>query len=204
MKLRESGMPEASYWESLFDVETILQRLGIGPHLRDVLEIGCGYGTFTVPVAQRISGVLSTLDIDPAMVAVTRLRAAQAGLANIHAFTQDAHAEGFGVPPGSQDACLIFNLLHCEEPAILLERAAHAVGVGGKVLVIHWRYDPDTPRGPAMAIRPQPCQIVGWAEGTGALAAASDVIDLPPWHYGLIFTLRHGQVTHRETGDAYA
>jgi len=29
MKLRESGMPDEAYWETLFDVPLILDRLGI-------------------------------------------------------------------------------------------------------------------------------------------------------------------------------
>ena len=51
MKLRESGMPEEVYWETLFDVGLILDRLGIDARLRNVIEMGCGYGTFTIPVA---------------------------------------------------------------------------------------------------------------------------------------------------------
>jgi hypothetical protein len=29
MKIRDSGMPEEAYWESLFDVPLVLARLGI-------------------------------------------------------------------------------------------------------------------------------------------------------------------------------
>ena len=71
MKLRESGMPEETYWESLFDVQMVLDRLGIDASLKDMVELGCGYGTFTLPVARRIAGVITTTDIDPDMVART-------------------------------------------------------------------------------------------------------------------------------------
>jgi hypothetical protein len=54
MKLRESGMPDEAWWESLFDVPLILDRLGIHPQIGDAVEPGCGYGTFTIPVAPRI------------------------------------------------------------------------------------------------------------------------------------------------------
>ena len=43
MRIRESGMPEEGYWESLFDVDLVLNRLGIGRSLRDVAELGCGH-----------------------------------------------------------------------------------------------------------------------------------------------------------------
>lgn len=67
----------------------------------------------------------------------------------------------------------------------MLAEAARVVRPGGYVLVIHWRYDPATPHGPNMEIRPRPGQIEGWAKETGMLEAEGAVIDLPPWHYGL-------------------
>jgi hypothetical protein len=42
MKVRESGMPDESYWETLFDVALILDRFGIDFQLRNVVEFGCG------------------------------------------------------------------------------------------------------------------------------------------------------------------
>ena len=187
MKLRESGMPEEAYWETLFDVELILGRLGIDGALRDVVELGCGYGTFTIPVARCISGVLRTYDIDPVMIARTISRAKDADVSNIVCFERDVFADGFGVSSESQDACLLFNILHCEEPVRLLSEGARVVRPGGRVLVIHWRYDPATPRGPGLEIRPRPESIVDWARDTRFLTLENTVIDLPPWHYGLRF-----------------
>jgi SAM-dependent methyltransferase len=185
MKVRESGMPEEAYWETLFDVPLILDRLGIDARLKNVVELGCGYGTFTVPVARRISGTVTAFDIDEAMIERTRQRAAAAGARNVLCVVGDVFANGFGGGVGSQDACLLFNILHCEEPVRLLAEAARVVRPGGAVLVIHWRCDPATPRGPSMEIRPRPEQIAGWAKETGLLEAEGPVIDLPPWHYGL-------------------
>jgi hypothetical protein len=79
----------------------------------------------------------------------------------------------------------LFNILHCEQPVRLLAEAARAVRPAGAVLVIHWRYDSSTPRGPNMIIRPKPEQIISWAQERGLLEVAGAVIDLPPWHYGL-------------------
>jgi SAM-dependent methyltransferase len=185
MKLRESGMPEEAYWETLLDVELVLDRLGVDQTLRNVVELGCGYGTFTLPVARRISGVLETVDIEPAMVERTRRRARAAGLHNVVCQVRDVMTEGFGGVPESRDACLLFNILHCEDPVGLLALAARGVRRGGGVLVIHWRYDPATPRGPSLDIRPRPQQILDWAGQTSLLTAAGAIVDLPPWHYGL-------------------
>ena len=56
MKYRESGMPPRDYWESLLDVALVLDRFNLGSRTGDVAELGCGYGTFTVPLARRIRG----------------------------------------------------------------------------------------------------------------------------------------------------
>ena len=98
---------------------------------------------------------------------------------------RDVFADGFGGEGASNGACLLFNILHCEEPVRLLAESARVIRPGGAVLVIHWRHDPETPRGPNMEIRPRPEQIAGWARETGLLEAEGPVIDLPPWHYGL-------------------
>lgn len=189
MKVRDSGMPEESYWESLFDIPLLLDRLGIDDRLRDVGELGCGYGTFTVPVAQRIAGTINTFDIDPDMIERTRQRAAAAGLTNVYCHLRDVFDQGFGIPHHSLNAFLLFNILHGEEPTRLLSEAARVTRPGGIVYVIHWRYDAYTPRGPKLDIRPRPEQIVTSAEATGTLKRDGDPIDLPPWHYGWRFVI---------------
>jgi SAM-dependent methyltransferase len=176
MKVRDSGMPEETYWESLFDVPLILERLGIDESLNDVAELGCGYGTFSIPIARAISGTLYTFDVDPAMLARTRYRA---GDLQITCQERDVMEAGFGV---DVDAVLLFNILHCEQPIRLLRHAADAANI---VFVIHWRYG-ETPRGPDLSIRPRPEQIVAWATEVGL--HSGPVIDLPPWHFGLRLT----------------
>ena len=186
-------MPDEHYWESLFDVPMVLKSLAITNELRDVAELGCGFGTFSIPVAQRIRGRLYTFDIDPAMVARTEERARAANLDNVVCRQRDVMEHGFGLPPNSVDAVLLFNILHCESPESLLKHAAHTVQEGGHVLVIHWRYDRNTPRGPDLAIRPKPEQIVSWAHSIGELQCVDGAIDLPPWHFGLKFLRIHAR-----------
>jgi SAM-dependent methyltransferase len=172
-------MPEEAYWESLFDSPLVVSRLGI-ERFHDVAELGCGYGTFSIPVAQAIRGTLYTFDIELAMV--TRTIERGEGL-RIVAEVRDVMRDGFDV---QVDAVLLFNILHCEQPVRLLEHAHAALKAGGEILVIHWRHDVATPRGPSLDIRPRPEQIVAWASEAG-LTAVGDTIDLPPWHYGLRF-----------------
>ena len=191
MKLRESGMPPQDYWETLLDVPLILDAFGFVAATGDVAELGCGYGTFTVPLAARIRGTVHALDLDPAMVAATAQRATAAGLANLRTSVRDVLAEGFGLPPSSCDAALLFNILHAEEPVALLRAARDTVRPGGLVAVIHWRSDLPTPRGPSLAIRPRPAQLLAWAELAGGLRSAHPPRDLPPWHFGLALHREH-------------
>lgn len=178
MKIRDSGMPDEQYWESLFDVPLILSRLGI-KECHDVAELGCGYGTFSIPVARAIGGTLYAFDIDPEMLARTAERGV--GLP-IVCEQRDIVANGFGV---EVDAVILFNILHCDNPIGLLRHAANSLSAEGRVLAIHWKHG-RAPRGPSLNIRPKPEQLIEWA-AKASLQPVSGVVDLPPWHYGLIF-----------------
>jgi SAM-dependent methyltransferase len=184
MKVRDSGMPPQDYWETLLDVPGVLDAFGFGPATGDVAELGCGYGTFTLPLARRIGGTVHTIDIEPDMVAITLQRAADTRLANVRAELRDVLADGFGPPAGSCDTALLFNILHAEQPVALLRAARDVVRPGGLVAVIHWRSDVTTPRGPSLDIRPRPEQITAWAAEAG-LTVEGPSLDLPPWHFGL-------------------
>lgn len=176
MRILDSEMPTEDYWEFLFDVPLIISRLGIaGRH--DIAELGCGYGTFTVPVAKVITGTLYAFDIDPAMVARTAERTT--GLP-VFCMQRDVVELGFGF---TVDTVLLFNVLHGEWAVDVLRHAANALSEGGEVLVIHWRHA-NTPRGPSLDIRPRPEEIIQWAAAAD-LKVLSNVIDLPHWHYGL-------------------
>lgn len=186
MKLRESGMPPEGYWETLFDIPGIHDAFGFGPATGDVAELGCGYGTFTIPLAARIRGFVQAVDIDPGMVARTQARARAAGLSNVRAQTRDLLREGFGVPSESCEAVLLFNILHGEEPVAMLRAAGEVLRPGGFAAVIHWRTDLATPRGPSATIRPSAAQVLGWAAAAGRFEPQGAPCLLPPWHYGLM------------------
>lgn len=166
----------------------ILDGLGLDARINDAVEVGCGYGTFTLPVARRIRGTLHTFDIKPAMVTQTRIRLEQSGLGNVVVQQRDVIADGFPHAPGSMDAVLLFNILHAENPLEWLRRSAELLAPGGRIAVIHWRSDIKTPRGPELAIRPRPENVSAWARETGLLSADEPVRVLKPWHFGV--TLR--------------
>lgn len=169
-------MPEEPYWESLFDIPAILSWMELDRG-QSVAELGCGYGTFTVPIAKAVEGVVYAFDIDPVMLARTRERAASL---RVEYLERDVRADGFGV---RADRVLLFNILHCDDPVGLLKQAAEALDLGGQIHVIHWQHR-HTPRGPDLAIRPTPQQVIDWSS-EARLELAGEVRELPPWHYGI-------------------
>lgn len=186
MKTRESGMPDEELWSSFFTPEAALKELGLSAACRDAADFGCGYGTFTIPAAGIVRGTVHALDIDADMVADTAAKVAAAGLSNVRTHVRDFVADGTGLPDAGVDYVMLFNILHCEKPDILLREAWRILSGGGRLGVMHWNRDPATPRGPSMDIRPRPEQCRRWAEQAGFRLHGPERIDLPPWHYGLV------------------
>lgn len=186
MKVRDSGMPDAAFWESLFDVELILDRMAVNGGVRDLAEFGCGYGTFTLPVARRISGTLHTFDVDDEAMALARARAADAGITNITFLHRDFIDVGTGLPDECVDYVMLFNILHHENPGEITKEARRILRPGGKLGAIHWIHSAATPRGPALEIRPKPEQLLGLLRESGLQTAQAAPIELPPWHFGIL------------------
>lgn len=188
MKGRESGMPDESYWSSFFDAEGILDRLLVTHgHCYNLVEFGCGYGTFTLPAARRTKGRVTALDIEPEMVALVSQRAEISGCSNIRAEIRDFMEHGANLENASQGHAMVFNLLHLEEPVALLREAFRTLQPGGIVSVIHWRSDIETPRGPPREIRPTPKQCITWLVEAGFESILPiDLDGTAPYHFGLV------------------
>ncbi len=175
-------MPEERLWATFFNPDEILRKLGL-PAAGDVVDFGCGYGTFTIPAALITSGTVHALDSEAEMIAATRAKAEALGLGNIRTELRDFVTYGSGLPDASIGYAMLFNILHAESPDTLLREAHRILAVGGKLGIIHWNYDPSTPRGPSMDIRPRPQQCLQWAEQVGFRFLYP--ADLPPYHWGM-------------------
>lgn len=187
MKVRDSGMPDETMWATFFDADHILTKLQFNDPVADVVEFGCGYGTFTVSAAARTRGVVFGLDIEPAMIEATQRKARELGLGNVRCLLRDFVRDGTGLPDNSAGYGMLFNLLHAENPVGLLREAHRVLRPGGKVGVIHWNYDATTPRGPDLSIRPRPEQCQNWTREAG-FDLTLPIVALPPYHYGLVGT----------------
>jgi SAM-dependent methyltransferase len=185
-KIKESGMPPEEVWSSFFDVEEILNRMQVNSRVVDAADFACGYGTFAIPAAQRITGIMYAVDIDPKMTQTVESSARALRLVNLRPIVRDLVREGSGLKDQSVDYVMLFNILHSEQPQILLQEAFRVLRERGIVGIIHWIRDSSTPRGPPLELRPTVEQCVEWCLESGFASASEMSMELKPYHFGLI------------------
>ena len=185
MKARESGMPDEQRWDVFFDPDAILDGMEIRGLAGNIVDLGCGYGTFTIPAARKNPGTIYALDIEEEMIQVVQKKTVEAGLENVIAIQRDFMETGTGLPDNGCEYVMLFNILHAEYPLKILSEAGRILAPGGKVGVIHWNHDATTPRGPSLSIRPRPEQCQDWLRQAG-FQLVKPKVDLPPYHYGIL------------------
>lgn len=185
MKVRESGMPPEDIWNSFFNVELILRELLIDSQVKDIVEIGCGYGTFTIPVAEIIHGCLYAFDLDKEMISATQDKINNQNITNIKLIERDILSDSTKIPANSIDYVMLFNILHHEKPSELLDESFRILKNGGKVGIIHWRTDIETPRGPSLGIRTKPEDCVKWI-WESKFDLLKEPLILEPYHFGIV------------------
>jgi len=180
-------MPAESMWASFFNVELILSELDINADINDLVEIGCGYGTFTIPAAKVITGKLYAYDIDEEMFGIVKQKLDDEAIGNVIPEHRDVLTQSTGLADNSIDYIMLFNILHHESPDAFLNEAYRILKPKGKVGILHWRSDIETPRGPDLSIRPKPGQIVRWIDKQKFLVYKEPVI-IEPYHFGLVLS----------------
>lgn len=187
MKVRDSGMPEEIIWNEFFDIDLILSELQVDYNINDLVEIGCGYGTFTIPTSKKINGKVYAYDIDNEMIEQLKHKIENQKIENIVIANRDILTQTTGLKDNSIDYLMLFNILHHDSPSDFINEAYRILRPNGKIGIIHWRSDIRTPRGPELSIRPKPEQIVEWIDKSRFLILKTPFI-LKPYHYGLIIS----------------
>jgi len=183
MKIKESGMPNEKIWEGFFDPTKILETLGVSDKIDNIVEFGCGFGTFSIPAAKMISGQIFCIDIESEMIEIMKNKAIKHKLDNIETKLRDFITQGSGLDTESVDYVMLFNILHGEEPEKLLKESWRILKPYGTIGIIHWNYDPATEGGPPMKLRIKPEECLELALLSGFLYPKK--FDLLPYHYGL-------------------
>lgn len=187
MKVRESGMPDEKMWNAFFDIDSILSELQINSQVNDIVEVGCGYGTFTIPAAKQINGRLFAFDIEKEMIDVLEQKIKNEGINNIIPEHRDVLTKKTGLANNSMDYVMLFNILHHDTPNEFFNEAYRILKPQGKIGIIHWRSDILTPRGPGLSIRPKPDQVLTWIDKQ-MFSIHKEPFIIEPYHFGLIFS----------------
>lgn len=185
MKVRESGMPDEKMWNDFFDIDSILSEMQINNQVIDIAEIGCGYGTFTIPAAKQINGRVFAFDIEKGMIGILEQKIKNERIDNIVPEYRDVLTKKTGLPNNSMDYVMLFNILHHDTPNEFFNEAYRILKPQGKIGIIHWRSDISTPRGPGLSIRPKPDQILSWIDRR-MFTFHKEPFIIEPYHFGLI------------------
>ena len=104
-----------------------------------VLEIGCGTGAYTVPLAEAVGerGAVTGADISSAMLAGARKRLADAGLRNVSLVEADAQTHQFD-PSRSDLVTSRFGVMFFADPAAAFANLAAALRPGGRLCFACW------------------------------------------------------------------
>jgi ubiquinone/menaquinone biosynthesis C-methylase UbiE len=184
MKVIDSGMPDEAYWNNLFDIPRIINWLNIKNIVDPIVEIGCGYGTFTVPIAKKTNNQVLAFDIEPSMIEIAQKNVQQAGLTNVQFFLRDILETGTGLESNSVGMILLFNILHFDERRAMFQEASRILKRSGVAAIIHWRKDIETPRGPIVHRRPDQNTILDSISGLDLHFNGNSRV-LEPYHWGI-------------------
>jgi ubiquinone/menaquinone biosynthesis C-methylase UbiE len=118
--------------------EWLCQQAGLAPGHK-VLDLACGSGQPSLTAATRVlpGGSVTATDISPDMVAVTRRRAADAGLENVEVRVMDA--EKLELDSEAFDAVTCrWGLMFCPDPARAAGEIHRVLKPGGRFAVAVW------------------------------------------------------------------
>lgn len=180
-------MPAEDIWADFFNVDLIFTELQISSNIRDLVEIGCGYGTFTIPSARIIKGIVYSFDIELEMLETVKQKIANEDVRNVNLEQRDILTQKTGLADNSIDYIMLFNILHNDSPNDFLSEAFRILKPNGKVGILHWRSDILTPRGPDLSIRPKHGQILKWIDKS-KFKIHKEPIVIEPFHFGLVIS----------------
>lgn len=187
-----TGMPDPGWWEALWpDPMAVLRAVGVKSGM-DVVDLCCGDGWFTLPLATIARSVVA-IDIDGRLLAAAKVRIAERGGApNVTFVEADAYDLARHV---SRPVDLVFlaNAFHGVPDRPRLVRAVvDALKSGGLFSVVGWHALPreqttvlGEPRGPATELRMSLDETIEAVEPAGLRFIRHE--DVSPYHYGAVF-----------------
>ncbi len=127
----------------------ILSRLHI-PHGVRVVDVGAGTGYFSIPIARTIGeeGQVLAVDLQPEMLDRLREKLASPEAPKNISLHQ-GRASALPLADASADLAFYANIWHeLDDPDATLREAVRITGPKGRIAILDWRSDKDSPPGP--------------------------------------------------------
>lgn len=189
-----TSMPDRAWWQALWpDPASVLKQIGIAETMT-VLDLCCGDGYFTAPLAKLVGGRVYALDLDCGMIDLAKAEVARDGASVREWICADAREIG-NLLPSKVDYVLMANTFHgVPDQAGLVQAVRSVLHPGGAFGIVNWHALPrdhtsvlGAPRGPRTRMRMAPEAVRAVVEPERF--RVSGMVDLPPYHYGLIFEM---------------
>jgi len=173
---------------ALLDPMKLAKVLGVTAGM-SVADFGCGgNGHFIYPLAQLVGreGMVYAVDIRKEVLSAVEMRAKQYRFYQVEPRWANLEKAGSTkIANDSLDAVLIINVLfQNSSPEKILQEAKRVLKVGGKLLVVDWKYESSS-FGPPLTRRLDQERVTEKAEKLGLSLERSFLAG--PKHYGIIF-----------------
>jgi ubiquinone/menaquinone biosynthesis C-methylase UbiE len=147
-----------------WDPPRFLARFGLQSG-QTVLDLGCGPGFWTLPLAELVGGTGQVWALDASQELLDTLAARnpppQVRLRRIELPTMD-------VPDAFVDLAWVAFVFHeVDPPERLASELRRVLRPGARVVVLDWRPDADSDQGPPRAHRLTPEQVMAWLRAAG-------------------------------------
>lgn len=163
--------------------DVVVGMLELEPGMK-VADIGAGTGYFSRRFAKVVgpTGEVWALDIQPGLLEYADQKAREEGL-TAHR-TRVPAADDPGLAPASMDRVFIADVLHHIEPrSPYVKKMVEAVKPGGRLVIVEFRADRETPVGPPQAMRIDATALTKELQGLGLAVEQRE--DLP-YQYVLV------------------